>query len=115
MPVLRHRVVQGLGTTKERMMDTSTTTPPASASLMSAVLGDDFCGLPHLIDVATLAGRLGCSRRTVLRRVNAGEIPHYRIFGAIRFDEAEITAWLQNCHVVAQARPGGADHNGDRP
>ncbi len=82
---------------------------------MSEVLGDDSCGLPHLIGVATLAARLGCSPRTVLRRVKAGEIPHYRVFGAIRFDEAEITAWLADCHVVAQARPGGGGQNGDRP
>ena len=72
-------------------------------------------GLPHLIDVATLAEHLGLTERTIRRKVAAGEIPHYKLGNSIRFDPVEIEGWLQACRVAARIPTTAASPNGTRP
>jgi excisionase family DNA binding protein len=58
----------------------------------------------HLLTLDQVAERLGVSRRTVERKIAAGEIPALRLGGArspLRIDEAELEAWLY-------AQPKGA-------
>jgi excisionase family DNA binding protein len=45
-----------------------------------------------------VAARLNVSPETVLRRWRRGELPGYRIASnALRFDPADIDAWLREC------------------
>jgi len=95
-------------------MDARTATGPAGARLNgSGVAGGGHNGLPHLIDVATLAEHLGLTERTIRRKVAQGEIPHYKLGNSIRFDPVEIQAWLEACRI-ANCSPAGAQ-NGTRP
>lgn len=48
----------------------------------------------NLIGVPELAERLGVSASLIYKLVEAKQIPHYRIASAIRFDPADIDAWL---------------------
>jgi excisionase family DNA binding protein len=46
-----------------------------------------------------VAGWLGLSPATVLRRWRAGELPGFRLASnVLRFDPAEIRAWLEERH-----------------
>lgn len=94
-------------------MDARTATRPAGARLNGNGSGGGHDGLPHLIDVATLAEHLGLTERTIRRRVAQGEIPYYKLGNSIRFDPVEIQAWLEACRS-ANSSPSGAEH-GTRP
>jgi len=49
-----------------------------------------------LLTTRQVADWLGVSPKTVLRRARAGEIPSFRIgTNALRFNEAEVAAWLE--------------------
>lgn len=51
----------------------------------------------RLLTLDEVSARLGVSRRTVERKIAAGEIPALRLGGArspLRVDEAELEAWL---------------------
>lgn len=68
-----------------------------------------------LLTTRQVAERLALSPETVLRRVRAGELPAYRIASnALRFNEADIEAFLERVAVTSQATdvstlsPGGA-------
>lgn len=96
-------------------MDARTATKPVGARLNGHGAADGHIGLPHLIDVATLAAHLGLTELTIRRKVAEGEIPHYKLGNSIRFDPVEIQAWLKTCWVTADAcMPAGA-RNGTRP
>lgn len=51
----------------------------------------------HLLTTRDVAERLGLSPEAVLRRWRAGQIPGFRLAtNVLRFDEAEIGAWLDS-------------------
>jgi excisionase family DNA binding protein len=51
----------------------------------------------HLLTTRDVAELLGLSPEAVLRRWRAGEIPGFRLAtNVLRFDEAEIGAWLES-------------------
>lgn len=52
--------------------------------------------LPVLIDIATLAERLGDSERHIRRLVAERRIPFLKVGRFVRFDSAEIIRWLDN-------------------
>ena len=59
--------------------------------------------LPVLIDIPTLARRLGTSDRHVRRLVAEKRIPYLKVGHLVRFDVVEVAEWLQaNRH-----RPSG--------
>lgn len=47
-----------------------------------------------------VAHRLGVSTKTVDRLVARGELPVLRVAGAVRFDEADIAAYIERCRVT---------------
>jgi excisionase family DNA binding protein len=53
-----------------------------------------------------LAARLGVSVKTVRRLVAAGELPTLRVGGQLRFDEADLEAWLESSRVNPAERGG---------
>jgi len=59
--------------------------------------------LPQLLTMDQLAERLGVTHRHVRRLVTERRVPFLRVGRFIRFDAAEIAAWL-NSSRVAQAR-----------
>ena len=92
-----------------------TATKPVGAWLNGHEAADGHNGLPHLIDVATLAVHLGLTERTIRRKVAQGEIPHYKIGNSIRFDPVEIEAWLKGCRVAAHVPKTASAENGMKP
>ncbi len=89
-----------------------TLTRPIGARLNGNGADDGHTGLPHLIDVATLAQHLGVTERTIRRKVADGEIPHYKLGHSIRFDPVEIEAWLQACRVASDTATPPASKTG---
>ena len=59
--------------------------------------------LPQLLTMDQLAERLGVTHRHVRRLVTERRVPFLRVGRFIRFDAAEIAAWLNSSRVV-QAR-----------
>ncbi len=51
--------------------------------------------LPNLIDIVTLADHLGVDVRHVRRLVSERRIPFIKWGHLLRFDPAEVSAWLQ--------------------
>ena len=96
-------------------MDARTATKPAGARLNGNGVVGGSNGLPHLIDVATLAEHLGLTERTIRRKVATGEIPYYKIGNSIRFDPVEIEAWLTACRVAAHIPVTASTENGTKP
>jgi excisionase family DNA binding protein len=66
--------------------------------------------VPELIDIETLANRLGDSVRHVRRLVAERRIPYLKVGHFVRFDPAEIVQWLDNTRQPDQtgSRAGGA-------
>jgi excisionase family DNA binding protein len=59
----------------------------------------------QLLTAREVALRLGLSPETVLRRWRAGELPGYRLgSNVLRFDEAELEAWLAARRVASGRR-----------
>jgi excisionase family DNA binding protein len=56
-----------------------------------------------LIDIAAVADRLGVSVRYVRRLVDEDRIPYYKFGRPLRFDPAEIDAWLEQARRGASA------------
>jgi excisionase family DNA binding protein len=53
-----------------------------------------------LLTTRQVADLVGLSPETILRKWRAGELPGYRIgSNVLRFDEADIDAWLAGCRV----------------
>lgn len=96
-------------------MDVRTSTRPAGARLKRNGVAGGHNGLPHLIEVATLAEHLGLTERTIRGKVAQGGIPHYKIGNSIRFDPVEVEAWLKACRVAARIPSTGGAENGTRP
>ncbi len=53
--------------------------------------------LPHLLTIAALAEHLGVDVRHVRRLVSERRIPHIKWGHLLRFDPAEIDAWINEC------------------
>ena len=51
-----------------------------------------------LVNSKEVARRLGVSLRWIHERTRLGEIPCYRFGTALRFDLAEVSAWLTKFH-----------------
>ena len=49
----------------------------------------------QLIDIPTLAARLGTSVRHIRRQINERKIPYVKVGHLVRFDVQEIAKWLQ--------------------
>ena len=78
-----------------RPLQVGTTTEEKSMSVPAV--------LPQLLTMDQLAERLGVTHRHVRRLVTERRVPFLRVGRFIRFDAAEIAAWL-NSSRVAQAR-----------
>lgn len=52
-----------------------------------------------LIDIKTLSQFLSVKEPTLYQWAELGKIPHYKINGAIRFNESEISEWLSSCKI----------------
>lgn len=52
---------------------------------------------PALLSVPELAAYLSIKTKTLYAKIEAGEIPHYRIGRLVRFRLDEINAWLEGC------------------
>jgi len=51
--------------------------------------------LPQLLDMPELAARLSTTERHIRRLVNERRIPFVRVGRFIRFDPAQVAAWLE--------------------
>jgi excisionase family DNA binding protein len=60
--------------------------------------------LPHLLSIDELAEHLGVTVRHVRRLVAERRVPYLKVGRLVRFDPAEITAWLDG-RRVANSRP----------
>lgn len=56
--------------------------------------------LPFLIDIATLARHLGVTDRHVRRLISERRIPFLRVGRLIRFDSADVAAWLNGARAT---------------
>ena len=54
-----------------------------------------------LLDIAALAARLGVGERFVRRLVNERRIPFLKIGRHVRFDAADVEAWISDSRVQA--------------
>ena len=71
--------------------------------------------LPDLIDITTLAERLGDSERHIRRLVAERRIPFLKVGRFVRFDSAEIARWIDDGRKpVMRDHLNGARHY-DRP
>ncbi len=52
--------------------------------------------VPHLLTIEQLAEHLGVTQRHIRRLVAEKRVPYFKWRMFIRFDPAEITAWLDN-------------------
>lgn len=52
-----------------------------------------------LIDIKTLSEVLSVKPSTLYQWVELGKIPYYKLNGAIRFNESEISGWLSSCKI----------------
>lgn len=55
-----------------------------------------------MMDIEEVAWRLGTSVRHIRRLVLENRIPYYKFSGKLRFERAEIEAWIAAAHVPAQ-------------
>lgn len=55
-----------------------------------------------LLTIPELAAYLSIKQKTIYSKVEAGEIPHYRIGRLIRFRLDEIDTWLEGCRKKNQ-------------
>lgn len=52
-----------------------------------------------LLDIDQVAEYLGVSRRTVVRIVNRGELPAFRVGRALRFKLADLEAYMEQQRI----------------
>ena len=56
--------------------------------------------LPQLLTIDQLAERLGVSLRHIRRLIAERRVPYLKVGWLVRFDPAEITAWLDRNRVA---------------
>ena len=62
--------------------------------------------LPQLLTIDQLAERLGVSVRHIRRLVAERRVPYLKVGWLVRFDPAEITAWLDAARHPQRTRQG---------
>lgn len=65
--------------------------------MTTATRHHDPVDLPHLLDIAALAEHLSVDVRHVRRLVADRRIPYIKWGHLLRFDPAEIDAWINDC------------------
>ena len=73
----------------------------SSADAPAAVASDDRRISPQLLDVASLATRLGVTERFIRRLIAERRVPFCKIGKFVRFDPLEIEAWLNDRRINA--------------
>jgi len=68
-------------------------------------VGTPGTGAGTLMDVNELAARLGVQVRYVRRLVAERRIPYVKLGHLIRFEAAEVEAWIDLARVPANGRP----------
>jgi excisionase family DNA binding protein len=53
----------------------------------------------RLVDASAIAERLGVPKSWVLESARSGAIPHARLGRYVRFDEADVDAWVTSCKL----------------
>ncbi len=56
--------------------------------------------LPRLLDISQLADHLGTSHRHIRRLIAERRIPYVKVGRLIRFDPAEIAAWIDESRIT---------------
>jgi len=54
--------------------------------------------------IEDLSEYLGISKNTLYSWVNQRKIPHYKIYGSVRFDFEELTTWLKERKVEVSGK-----------
>ena len=52
-----------------------------------------------LIHAEELAALLGMNKDKLYRKTKAGEVPHFRVLGRVKYDPVVIAAWLEQREV----------------
>lgn len=55
-----------------------------------------MCGLIHAAELAPL---LGMNKDKLYKDTKAGNVPHFRLLGRVKYDPCVIAAWLQQREV----------------
>jgi hypothetical protein len=55
-----------------------------------------------LMDAEELALRLGMNKDKLYRKAKGGAVPHYRVFGCVKYDPLVIAEWLRGREVQAR-------------
>jgi len=58
----------------------------------------DTATIPELLTASEVAAKFSVSPKSVRRWATEGGLPHYRLFGTLRFAEAEVAEWLGRQH-----------------
>lgn len=61
-----------------------------------------------MLDVKTVAERLGLCKMTVYRLIHAGRIPAVQVGRSYRIEEKDFQAYLRKVRTRGSAAPGGA-------
>jgi excisionase family DNA binding protein len=68
--------------------------------------------LPALLDAKVIAERLGVPETWVRESARSGAMPCVRLGRYVRFDRADVEAWLEDCkrpgRVIALRQKGGS-------
>ena len=91
-------------TTLPELSDEGSYHPPSRPWSNEQPSEDPATTFMQLIDMATVARRLGTSIRHVRRLVTERKIPYLKIGHFIRFDERDIEEWIDRQRVI------GLDH-----
>jgi len=60
--------------------------------------------MEKLLTIDDLAKMLSVSKSTIYRWVHYGFVPHFKIGGAVRFDEGAIQRWLREREVAGRRK-----------
>jgi excisionase family DNA binding protein len=77
-------------------------------------LADSLDGRTKALTVSDVAELLNISERQVYKLAAENRIPSFKIGGSVRFDPAEIAAWLRQKIAPASARPAESSRNARR-
>jgi excisionase family DNA binding protein len=58
--------------------------------------------MPQLLDAARLSQILGVKKGTIYDWVRRKKIPHFKLENLVRFDLAEINAWLEEKRTLPE-------------
>ena len=86
---------------------TAAVQPPAKNSNSHVNWASGSAMLPTLVDIETLAVRLGISARHVRRLVTERRIPFVKIGNLVRFDPADIARWVDGLRSDVTTEPAG--------